>query len=192
MIKNNQYVVDRLYTDIVTTPIVNEDGTTVVYNNVSGGLTTEQISKLASIQAGAEVNQNAFSFIVLPSGTITTLSAISKIDSLMISGVSPINITIDENRNLIFSLDNTSPTVHQHANMDALNLLSVVDGKLQITGDVYSTGEMSAYGIGSSGSGIVMELKQLADVSDDLNPVNADLLFYDTSISKWINYIYHI
>ena len=187
MIKNNQYVVDRLYTDIVTTPIVNEDGTTVVYNNVSSGLTAEQASKLANIQAGAEVNQNTFSFIVLPSGTITTLSAISKTDSLKISGVSPINITIDENRNLIFSLDNTSSTMHQHANMDALNLLSVVDGKLQITGDVYSTGEMSAYGIGDGTSGIVMELKQLADVSDDLNPVNADLLFYDTSISKWIN-----
>ena len=183
MIKNNQYVVDRLYTDIVTTPIVNEDGTTVVYNNISGGLTAEQISKLASIQDGAEVNQNAFSFIVLPSGTITTLSAISKTDSLKISGVSPINITIDENRNLIFSLDNTSPTMHQHANMDALNLLSVVDGKLQITGDVYSTGEMSAYGIGSGGS--VLELKQLVDVADTLSPVDKDLLYYDGTLGMW-------
>lgn len=185
MIKNNQYVVDRLYTDIVTTPTVNEDGTTVVYNNVSSGLTAEQASKLASIQAGAEVNQNTFSFIVLPSGTITTLSAISKTDNLMISGVSPINITIDENRNLIFSLDNTSPTVHQHANMDALNLLSVVDGKLQITGDVYSTGELSAYGAGAGSGGSVLELKQLVDVADTLSPVDKDLLYYDGTLGMW-------
>ena len=187
MIKNNQYVVDRLYTDIVTTDVIDKDETIIIYNNSSGGggLTTEQALKLAGIQSGAEVNQNAFSFVTLPSGTITTLAAISKTDSLKISGVSPINITIDENRNLIFSLDNTSTTVHQHANMDALNLLSVVDGKLQITGDVYSTGELSAYGIGTGSGGSVTELKQLVDVVDTLTPVDKDVLYFDSSLGMW-------
>ena len=100
MIKNNQYVVDRLYTDIVTTNVIDKDGTTIIYNNSSGGgLTTEQALKLTGIQSGAEVNQNAFSFVTLPSGVITTLSAISKTDTLKISATSPIIITIDESRN---------------------------------------------------------------------------------------------
>ena len=174
MIKNNQYVVDRLYTDIVTTDVIDKDETIIIYNNSSGGGLT-----------GGEVNQNAFSFVTLPSGTITTLAAISKTDTLKISGVSPINITIDENRNLIFSLDNISPTVHQHTNMDALNLLSVVDGKLQITGDVYSTGELSAYGIGTGSGGSVTELKQLVDVVDTLTPVDKDVLYFDSSLGMW-------
>lgn len=185
MIKNNQYVVDRLYTDIVTTDVIDKDETIIIYNNSSGGgLTTEQALKLAGIQSGAEVNQNAFSFVTLPSGTITTLAAISKTDTLKISGTSPINITIDENRNLTFSLDSSYPTVHQHTNMDALNLLSIVDGKLQIIGDVYSTGEMSAYGLGIGGGSSATDLNALTDVTlTSLLP--NDLLYYNGSF--WVN-----
>ena len=103
MIKNNQYVVDRLYTDIVTTPIVNEDGTTVVYNNVSSGLTAEQISNLI----GTKWTQDNTKI----SNWDTAYTKVQTFDSI-------------------------------------LSHFSIVNNKLQIDIDTYSTGELSAYGAG--------------------------------------------
>ena len=144
MIKNNQYVVDRLYTDIVTTPIVNEDGTTVVYNNVSGGLTAEQISKLANIQAGTKWTQDNTKI----SNWDTAYTKVQTFDSI-------------------------------------LSHFSIVNNKLQIDIDTYSTGELSAYGAGAGSGGSILELKQLVDVTDTLSPVDKDLLYYDGTLGMW-------
>lgn len=232
MIKNNQYVLDRLYTDATISPQTDVEGNIVNNYYTSGsGLSNADALKLASIQTGAEVNQFAFSYIKV-SSIVNPIAAIAKTDTLNVVGTAPILITIDVNKNLIFSFDTNiipdlttvtnhindtsihftgtektdftnhlaNTTIHHthsnktnvldlltEGNITVLSHLTIIDNKLQINVDTYSTGELSAYGVGDGTSGIVMELKQLADVSDDLNPVNADLLFYDTSISKWIN-----
>lgn len=191
MIKNNQYIIDRFYpsdTVITATPT----------NTTTSGLTTSERLKLNSIQTGAEVNQYAFSFVKIPSGTI---SSISKTDTLNLVTTSPLSFSIDVNNNLILNFDtNVIPDLttinnhiadtnvhHTHSNKNALDLLSVVNNKLCITGDMYATGEVSAYGAGTGSNGAVVELSQLTDVTDNLNPIDGDVLYYDSTLGKWKN-----
>lgn len=201
MIKNNQYVVDRLY-DGVTASTTGDTttGDATVINYYTSGLSQADALKLASIQTGAEVNQLAFSYIKVDS-IVNPIAAILKTDTLNVIGTSPVLITIDIAKNLVFSFDTsiipditevndhiTDTNIHHtHSNRNALDLLSVVDGKLRITGDMYATGEVSAYGTGIGGGGIAVELSQLVDVIDTWTPLNADILYYDGTLGKWKN-----
>ena len=51
MIKNNQYVVDRLYTDIVTTDVIDKDETIIIYNNSSSGGLIQTVYGYAELDA---------------------------------------------------------------------------------------------------------------------------------------------
>jgi hypothetical protein len=241
MIKNNQYVVDKLYTDIVTT--TNADGTVNNYytggyydggyydggtTNIGSGLTTAQLDKLNSIQYGAEVNQFAFSFINV-NGSTSTLSAINKTDTIVIEGVSPIVTTIVDGK-LQISISTSDPTtgiglanlkdvlITNPQNNDSLIYNSgkwinsstgsgtnpiehlfydSVNNKLWTNVPFYSTGEISAYGIGNGtggggGTG-VSSLYQLTDVAKDddnnptgvLNAADEAVLKYNMATSHW-------
>lgn len=75
--------------------------------------------------------------------------------------------------NILLLLQNITGTAHSHLNksiidqltqadLEVLSKLSIVDGKLQIDADAYSTGELSAYGIGE-GSGAGASYTRLDD-----------------------------
>ncbi len=66
-------------------------------------------------------------------------------------------------------------------NIDVLSYLSIVDGKLQIDLDTYSTGELSAYGAGSGSSGGGGGVTTLAELDDVklLSVVPGHILVYD-------------
>lgn len=67
----------------------------------AGGMTEEQSNKLDSIEEGAEVNQNAFSFITI-NGTEATIEAQEKTDTFGISAGDNIVLTLEDN-NIIIS-----------------------------------------------------------------------------------------
>ena len=67
--------------------------------------------------------------------------------------------------------------VQQH--LDVLGVLSIVDGNLKIDANAYSTGELSAYGIGSGGSsGGGGSIATLSDVQLT-NPVSGNILQFN-------------
>ena len=105
MIKNNQYVVDRLYDGVAaSTTGDTTTGDATVINYYTSGLSQADALKLASIQTGAEVNQLAFSYIKVDS-IVNPIAAILKTDTLNVIGTSPVLITIDIAKNLVFSFD---------------------------------------------------------------------------------------
>lgn len=229
MIKNNQYVVDRLYDGVAaSTTGDTTTGDATVINYSTSGLSQADALKLASIQTGAEVNQLAFSYIKVDS-IVNPIAAILKTDTLNVIGTSPILITIDIAKNLVFSFDTsiipditevndhiTDTNVHfigtektdftnhlantaihhthnnktnvldllTEENVTVLSHLSIIDNKLQINVDTYSTGELSAYGLGSGGSGTAIDLDSLVDVNIT-NPLINNVLVYNGTF--WVN-----
>lgn len=72
--------------------------TTVIYTG--GGMSENQTNKLNSIEEGAEVNQNAFSFVTIKDNSLeesNTISAESKTDTLTIQAITPITIEVVDN-----------------------------------------------------------------------------------------------
>lgn len=69
-----------------------------------------------------------------------------------------------------------------------LSYFSIVDGKIKVSVDFYSLGEISAYGVGSGsgGSGGAVELNDLTDVTLT-NPVANNILKYNGT--AWVNSI---
>ncbi len=72
------------------------------------------------------------------------------------------------------------------ANLDVLSRLSIVDNKLRVNSDMYSTGEISAYGVGidPGGGAGASALSELNDVALTV-PNVGDLLLYNGT--HWVN-----
>ena len=91
----------------------------------------------------------------LESGLSTTITETDPTVGSHIKAITPTNIYnwnatftyahIHDNKTIIDQLS--------QSNLDVLSKLSLVNGKLQISVDTYSTGELSAYGAGEGGSG---------------------------------------
>lgn len=70
---------------------------------------------------------------------------------------------------------------------DILDLFSIVDGKLQVSSDFYSTGEVSAFGAGSGGSGgggIIQTVYGISGLSATYSDANLTETFNAATIKK--------
>lgn len=184
MNRNNIYTVNPLYNGQVT-PQVEETtsgGTTIIYQQGGGGggLTDAQKQKLDGIQEGAEVNQNAYSRVRLNNNDALMVEATSKTATLNLSGVYPVQVAINSEGGLDFTVSsdstNNTSVVTQKQLADALAKLEEdkywkldADGKLYTELDVYSQKEVSAYGAGPGGGGTggASALYECADVLRD-------------------------
>ena len=85
------------------------------------------------------------------------IKSVGSISTSGISGSSGGTTHTHENKDVIDQLT--------QANIDVLSKLSIVEDKLRVDADLYSTGEVSAYGLGESGGGTgVTALSELVDV----------------------------
>lgn len=94
------------------------DGTTVIIGGGGSGLTQEQLDKLNSVEAGAQVNQDAFSYYKVSDGTNTaTQAAITQKDTanltvVGINGISAVLVTKVELAEAQFTSTGTNTGVY--------------------------------------------------------------------------------
>ncbi|MDD5855251.1 MAG: hypothetical protein PUC90_02795 [Prevotella sp.] len=112
--------------DITALGIPAQDTTySVATTSANGLMSKEDKSKLAGIAAGAEVNQNAFSNVVVGS---TTIAADSKTDSLTLVAGSNVTITPDATNDKITIA--AKDTTYSVATTSANGLMSAADKKI--------------------------------------------------------------
>lgn len=87
-------------------------GNKTVLDNTTASYTSEEKTKLSGIATGAEVNQNAFSNVVVGS---TTISADSKTDNLTLVAGSNVTITPDATNDKI-TISSSHPTISKSTN----------------------------------------------------------------------------
>lgn len=193
MNKNNLYTVNPLYNEVQTSESPDSQqgsGTTIIYQGSGEGITAAQKQKLDGIQAGAEVNQFAFSNIkVIPAVTPPTegsivLKAKTKTDTFSITGTTPIELLLDTDGVIRVTLnDDSLKGIIQEIAEDAIEKQSYwkKDGKGNIYTELnaYSTKEISAYGLGpgggGGGGGGASALYECADVLRDGDKVQGAL-----------------
>ena len=79
----------------------------------------------AGIEAGAEVNQNAFAFVDIESGSATSLEAASKRDTVTFIAGSNVTMTASPGNNIVTI--NAADTTYSNATTSASGLMSAAD-----------------------------------------------------------------